>query len=149
MGNHDHTFQVTFKRQEKPMYDMMQSEVPWLDLMIAHIPCCVIQTNSLSYWKMARNIRSLLTDLNHHILQSQKNFIKIINKESPVFLQDLIPKRIGDIRPQSRYPDNLYTVKSRIDTFRQSFIPSAVNLWNSLKGSDSTLTYADSLLKKA
>ena len=77
-----------------------------------------------------------------------KNFIKIINKESPVYLQDLIPKRIGDIRPQSRYPDNFYTVKSRIETFRKSFIPSAVNLWNSLKDSDRTLTYADSLLKK-
>ena len=77
-----------------------------------------------------------------------KNFIKIINKESPVYLQDLIPKRIGDIRPQSRYPDNFYTVKSRIETFRKSFIPSAVSLWNSLKDSDRTLTYADSLLKK-
>ena len=77
-----------------------------------------------------------------------KNFIKIINKESTVYLQDLIPKRIGDIRPQSRYPDNFYTVKSRIETFRKSFIPSAVNLWNSLKDSDRTLTYADSLLKK-
>ena len=77
-----------------------------------------------------------------------KNFIKIINKESPVYLQDLIPKRIGDIRPQSRYPDNFYTVKSKIEIFRQSFIPSAVNLWNSLTGSDRTLTYADSLLKK-
>ena len=77
-----------------------------------------------------------------------KNFIKIINKESPVYLQDLIPKRIIDIRPQSRYPDNFYTVKSRIETFRKSFISSAVNLWNSLKDSDRTLTYADSLLKK-
>ena len=77
-----------------------------------------------------------------------KNFIKIINKESPVYLQDLIPKGIRDIRPQSRYPDNFYPVKSRIEIFSQGFIPSAVNLWNSLKGSDRTLTYADSLLKK-
>ena len=77
-----------------------------------------------------------------------KNFIKIITKESPVYLQDLIPKKIGDIRPQSRYPDNFHTVRSRIETFRKSFIPSAVNLWNSLKSSDRTLTYADSLLKK-
>ena len=81
-------------------------------------------------------------------LAKLKNFINIINKESPVYLEDLIPKRIGDIRPQSRYPDNFYTVKSRIETFRKSFIPSAVNLWNSLKSSDRTLTYADSLLKK-
>ena len=65
-----------------------------------------------------------------------------------MYLQDLIPKRMGDIRPQSRYPDNFYTVKSRIETFRKSFIPSAVNLWNFLKDSDRTLTYADSLLKK-
>ena len=63
-------------------------------------------------------------------------------------LQDLIPKRIGDIRLQPRYPDNFYLVKSRIETFRQSFIPSAVNLWDSLKGSARTLTYADLLLKK-
>ena len=53
-----------------------------------------------------------------------KNFIKkIINKESPTSLQDLIPKRIVDVRPQSRYHDNFYPVKSRIETLRQSFYP--------------------------
>ena len=77
-----------------------------------------------------------------------KNFIKNNNKESPAYLQDLIPKRIGDIRPQSRYPDNFYPVKSRIETFRQCFITSTVNLWNSLTSSDRTLTYSDLLLRK-
>ena len=39
-----------------------------------------------------------------------KNFLKIINKEFPVYLQELSPKRIGDVRPQSRYPDNFYPI---------------------------------------
>ena len=69
-----------------------------------------------------------------------KNFKESINKESPVYLQELIPKRTGDVRPQSRNPDNCYPVKSRIGTFRQSFTPSSINLWNSLKSSDRTLT---------
>ena len=77
-----------------------------------------------------------------------KTFLKMINKESPVYLLELIPKTIRDYRPQSRYPDNLYPVKSRIETFRQTFILFSVNLWNSLISSDRTLTDTDSLLKK-
>ena len=42
-----------------------------------------------------------------------KNFLKIINSETPEFLHSLLPKRIGDVRPQSRNPDNYYTVKAR------------------------------------
>ena len=47
-----------------------------------------------------------------------KNFFKIINNETPEFLRSLLPKRIGDVRPQSRNPDNYYTVKARTETFR-------------------------------
>ena len=41
-----------------------------------------------------------------------KNFYKIINNETPEFLRSLLPKRIGDVRPQSRNPDNYYNVNA-------------------------------------
>ena len=77
-----------------------------------------------------------------------KNFYKIINNETPEFLRSLLPKRIRDVRPQSRNPDNYYNVKARTETFRSSFIPSSVKLWNSLDVCDRTLTYVDCLMKK-
>ena len=40
------------------------------------------------------------------------NAIKIINKESPVYLQELIREKIEDVKPQSRYPDTIYSVNS-------------------------------------
>ena len=58
-----------------------------------------------------------------------KIFFKIINNETPEFLRSLLPKRIGDVRPQSRNPDNYYTVKA-------------------LDVCDRTLTYVDCLMKK-
>ena len=57
-------------------------------------------------------------------------------------------KSIGDVRPQSRNPDNYYTVKTRTKTFMSSFIPFSVKLWNSLNACDRTLTYLDCLMKK-
>ena len=74
--------------------------------------------------------------------------VKVRNNETPEFLRSLLPKRIGDVRPQSRNPDNYYNVKARTETFRSSFIPSSVKLWNSLDVCDRTLTYVDCLIKK-
>ena len=49
---------------------------------------------------------------------------------------------------QSRNQDSYYTVKARTETFRSSFIPSSVKLWNFLDVCDKTLTYVDCLMKK-
>jgi len=75
-----------------------------------------------------------------------KNFIKIINNETPQYLQSLIPQRVGDVRPESRYQDNFCPVRSRTETFRNSFIPSAVRFWNSLSVTDRNVSYVKSLM---
>ena len=54
---------------------------------------------------------------------------------------------IGDNRPQSRNPDNYYPVKARTETFKNSFIPSTVALWNSLNASNRNLSYCKSIMK--
>ena len=77
-----------------------------------------------------------------------KQFLKILTKETPEYLQNLIPAKIGTIRPQSRNPDNFYYVRARTETFRNSFIPSAVRLWNSLSVKDRTFTYCKEIMKQ-
>ena len=59
-----------------------------------------------------------------------KNFVKIVNNETPDYLKSLLPQRIGDVRDNSRHPDNYYLIKTRTETFRSSFLPSSINLWN-------------------
>ena len=34
------------------------------------------------------------------------------------------------MRDNSRHPDNYYLIKTRTETFRSSFLPSSINLWN-------------------
>ena len=70
-----------------------------------------------------------------------KQFLRILTKEAPKYLQELIPRKIGDIRPQSRNPDNFYFFRARTETFRNSFIPSTVKLWNSLTINNRTFEY--------
>ena len=76
-----------------------------------------------------------------------KNFIKIINKDTPEYLQSLIPQKLGDVRPQSRNSDNYYPVKARTETFKNSFIPSTVKIWNSLDNGKRNLAYCGSLMQ--
>ncbi len=59
-----------------------------------------------------------------------KNFVKIVNNETPDYLKSLLPQRIGDVRENSRHPDHYYLIEARTETFRSSFIPSSINLWN-------------------
>ena len=59
-----------------------------------------------------------------------KSFIKIVNKETPAYLQNLLPKQIGEVRPNSRQADNFFLYKTRTETFRKSFFPSSVKIWN-------------------
>ena len=77
-----------------------------------------------------------------------KNFLKIMSNEIPQYLQSLIPEKIGTKRPQSRNPDNFYSMRSRIETYRLSFIPSSVRLYNSLDIVDRSFEYANSLMKR-
>ena len=77
-----------------------------------------------------------------------KNLLKIVNKETPSYLRSLLPKKIGDVRPQSRNADNFYVVKASTETFRSSFIPSSVRLLNSLGGRDRNLTFTNLRMKK-
>ena len=50
----------------------------------------------------------------------------------PTYLSNLIPKKIGKERPNSRFPDNYLLSKVRTETFRQSFVPSTLSIWNNL-----------------
>ena len=59
-----------------------------------------------------------------------KIIIKIINNDTPNYLKALLPQTAVEKRPNSRYPDNYCLVKARTETFRSSFIPSSIRLWN-------------------
>jgi hypothetical protein len=61
-----------------------------------------------------------------------KYFSKIVNKETPEYLQTLLPHKVGEVRPAARNADNFVVLRARTETFRRSFIPSAVKSWNSL-----------------
>ena len=77
-----------------------------------------------------------------------KQFLRILTKEAPQYLQELIPRKIGDIRPHSRYPDNFYYFRARTETFRNSFIPSTLKLWNSLSINNRTLEHCKDIMKQ-
>ena len=66
----------------------------------------------------------------------------------PQYLQSLIPEKIGTKRPQSRNLDNFYSMRARIETYRSSFIPSSVRLYNSLDIVDRSFEYVNSLMKR-
>ena len=70
-----------------------------------------------------------------------KNLIKIVNKECPSYLQNLLPKQIHEVRPNSRQPDNFFLLKTRTETFRKSFIPSAVKLWNNTPATERNIDF--------
>ena len=61
-----------------------------------------------------------------------RNFLKIMNNEMLQYVVSLIPETFGTNRPQSRNPDNFYSMRARIETYRSSFIPLSVRLYNSL-----------------
>ena len=71
-----------------------------------------------------------------------------MNNEMPQYLHSLIPEKVGTKRPQSRNPDNFYSMRTRIETYRSSFIPSSVRLYNSLDIIDRSFGYVNSLMKR-
>ena len=58
--------------------------------------------------------------------------MKIENHECPEYLESLLPAKIGSVRPTSRSADNFIIPKSRTETFKRSFIPSSIKLYNEL-----------------
>ena len=76
-----------------------------------------------------------------------KNLLKIVNNQTPLYLQTLLPANIGTIRPNSRNADNYYVVKTRTETFRSSFIPSSIKMWNSSNPNERSIDYVMELMK--
>jgi len=126
--------------------------------------CFNIDANLLEdfQWNMARIVTGARRGTSHDLINKElnwpsladrrkgtklKNFIKIINKDAPEYLQSLIPHKIGDIRPQSRHSADFYPVKARTETFKNSFIPSAIKLYNSLDVNNRNLAYCSSFMK--
>ena len=75
-----------------------------------------------------------------------KHFNKIIAKESPSYLQSLLPHKISVNRPQSRNADHYYPIKARTETYKNSFLPSTIKLWNSLPVVNRSYDYIKSLM---
>ena len=75
-----------------------------------------------------------------------KNFIKIVNNDTPEYLRSLLPNTIGHVRPNSRHPDNYLLCKTRTETFRKSFICSSVKLWNETEPSKRTIEHIRSIM---
>jgi hypothetical protein len=78
-----------------------------------------------------------------------KNLIKIANNVTPEYLQHLLPPKIGDKRPTSRCADNYQLVRAKTETFKKSFIPSAVKFWNDLPIQNRSLQYDDLMSKSS
>jgi hypothetical protein len=68
-----------------------------------------------------------------------KNFVKIVDNKTPPYLRDLLPAKVGDIRPTSRNVDNFYVPKARTENFKNSFISVTVKLWNNIPLSERTI----------
>ena len=68
-----------------------------------------------------------------------KTFIRIANGESPNYLRELLPRTFGSLRDNSRNPDNYLVPKTRTETFRSSFFPSSIRIWNSKNPEERTI----------
>ena len=58
-----------------------------------------------------------------------KSFKNIVDKKAPDYLIELLPNTVGQ-RRALRNPDNFETFSCRTETFRTSFMPASVKLWN-------------------
>ncbi len=61
-----------------------------------------------------------------------KIFCNIVDGKCPAYLTELLPNKIKENRPNSRNAENFQILKCRTETYKSSFIPSTVNLWNSI-----------------
>ena len=75
-----------------------------------------------------------------------KQFCKIESGEAPNYMQNLIPN-MQDNHHNLRNNDNLRPPKTRTETFRKSFIPSAIRLWNALPILDRNIDFVCEKMK--
>jgi len=76
-----------------------------------------------------------------------KNFIHLVDKSAPQYLQDLLPQNIGATRSISRNPLNYNSLKTRIETFKTSFIPSTISIWNNTPLEERNIASVKSIMK--
>ena len=75
-----------------------------------------------------------------------KSLSKIVTNTAPPYLCELLPRTVGH-RRTLRNSNNLIKFKCRTETFRSSFVPSAVTLWNNLDVVNRTSSYIQTLFK--
>ena len=76
-----------------------------------------------------------------------KNFTRIVNGDTPQYLRDLLPHTFGSIRENARNPDNFHAYKARTETYKSSFLPSSIFLWNSKSPDERTVEYITAFMK--
>ena len=54
------------------------------------------------------------------------------DNNAPPYLSSLLPPKVGDLRPSSRNAANYTPIKCRLELYKNSFLPSALNLYNSI-----------------
>ena len=65
----------------------------------------------------------------HRLIQ----LYKIINKESPNYLWELVPSSIGDRHSHfTRQVENIVNVRTRTNFYSEYFLPATINMWNNL-----------------
>ena len=82
------------------------------------------------------------------LLNKLKYFSKIVDGQSPAYLQNLLPDKIEICRPSSRYSENFAITKCRTETFKNSFFPSTIKHWNDLPLEFRNSEYAIANLKR-
>ena len=60
-------------------------------------------------------------------------FYEIVNKLAPPYLTALVPQRnVQNLTPNLRNPRKLQQPLCRTETYKRSFIPSSIGIWNEL-----------------
>ena len=80
-------------------------------------------------------------------LSKLKCFIGMVNGTAPDYLCSIVPPKMGEIRPNSRYSENIIPVKCRTEFFKNTFVPSTINMYNSLKPSERNVANIKEKLK--
>ena len=91
----------------------------------------------------------IYSDLQWETLSSRRekvkilNMHKIVNNNAPSYLCNLIPRETEPNRYNLRNPNTIKIPKTRTETFRTSFIPSGIKLWNRLNQHEKTFDYQE------
>ena len=62
-------------------------------------------------------------------------------------MQTILPDKIGALRPISRFADNFQIHKARTETFKQSFIPSSIKVYNETEVTNRNIKYFSKAIK--